>query len=310
MERIKSVESADSSLKEGKMRKRGLQTVGFFLMFVFVLFSLVNGSSFVENKHQPLSFQNTFAQGDFEYSQKIFRLTHDSYLAYQSDSMKVEESADVYGFKGKSLKKAFLYSLIVPGSGEFYAGSKIKAALFFGLDVTLWALYFNYHGKGKDKEKEYKTFADQYWSEDEYVQWLIDSLSITSDTATYWDPEKQEWTYLSHHLPDKRTQQYYEMIGKYEQFRWGWTDWDAASKFSQHRDSYLDMRRISNDWLNKATYSAMISLANHILSAFDAAITVNKYNKKGERFSRIEFKTRLVERDREIIPRLSVSMRF
>ena len=291
------------------MRKRYLQTMGFFLLFVFVLFSFGNGSTLIENKDQPVSFQNSLAEDDFEHSQKIFRLTHASYLAYQSDSMKIEEITDVYGFKGKSVKKAFVYSLIVPGSGEFYAGSKIKAALFFGLDVTFWALYFNYHGKGKDEEKRYKALADTTWFEDEYLQYLIDSLGITSDTAGFYD-EDFNWTYLSHHLPDKKTQQYYEMIGKYEQFRWGWEDYADASKFSQYRETYLDMRYISNDWLNKAKYSAMFSLANHILSAFDAAIAVKKYNKKGEKFSQIEFKMRLVERDQKVIPRLSVSMRF
>jgi len=314
------------------MRKRYAQTLSFSLLFVFVLFSLSHGGTFIENKDQPLPFKNALAQRDFKYSQKIFRLTHASYLAYQSDSMKIEERTDVYGFKGKSVKKAFLYSLAIPGTGQFYANaevrlfpilsliipplgkihvnSKIKSPVFLGLDVTLWALYFNYHGKGKDEEKKYRAFADEHWSEDEYLRWLVTHLGIESDTATYWDPEKQEWTYLSHHLPDKKTDQYYEMIGKYEQFSWGWVDYDTTENFSLSRDSYLDMRRISNDWLNKAKYSAMISLANHILAAFDAAIAVNKYNKKGERFSQIEFKTRLVERDREIIPRLSMSVRF
>jgi len=222
------------------MRKRGLQTVGFFLLFVCTVFSLSNGNTLIENKEQPLSFQNTLAQVDFEYSQKIFRLTHASYLAYESDSMKTEESADVYGFKGKSLKRAFLYSLIVPGSGEFYAGSKIKAALFFGLDITLWALYFNYHGKGKDKEKEYQAFADEHWDEDDYLRWLRDEYNITSDTEQYLDPETKEWKYLTHHLPDRKTQQYYEMIGKYEQFSEGWDDYSAATKFSKNRQWYVE----------------------------------------------------------------------
>jgi len=292
------------------MRKINLQAIGFFLLLVFLLVSQSKGNTLVENKAQALSFQNSFAQSHFQYSQKIFRLTHASYLAYQSDSLRGEEITDVYGFKGKSVKKAFLYSLIVPGSGELYAGSKIKAALFFGLDVTLWALYFNYHGKGKDKEDEYRTFADSTWSETEYKWWLWEHLHIDSDTAQYWDPEKQEWTYLSHHLPDKKTDQYYEMIGKYEQFAWGWVDYDNTTNFSLYRDFYLGVRRDANDLLNKATYSAMFSLANHILSAFDAAISVKRHNKKGERFGQIEFKTRFVKRDQEIIPRLSVSMRF
>jgi hypothetical protein len=305
------------------MRIRRLQTVGSFLLFVLVLFSLGNGRTLIENRNQPFSFKNTFAQGDFEYSQKIFRLTHDSYLAYQGDSMRTEELTDVYGFKGKSVKRAFLYSLIVPGSGEFYAGSKIKAALFFGLDVTLWALYFNYHGKGKDKEKEYRAFADTTWSEDDYKWWLYETVyeetidyGIVSDTFPYWNPVEQKWEYFSHHLPDKKTGQYYEMIGKYEQFAWGWTDYegelqpDGSVKPSPLWNVYRNMRATSNDWLNKAKYSAMFSVANHILSAFDAAIAVKKYNKKGERFSQIQLKMRLVQRDQEIIPRLSASIQF
>lgn len=285
------------------------------LLFVFFLFSLGNGSTFIENKDQPFSFQNTLKESDFEYSQKIFRLTHTPYLAYQSDSVQGKEIIDVYGFKGKSVKKAFLYSLIIPGSGEFYAGSKIKSVLFFGLDVALWALYFNYYGKGKDKEKEYQAFADEHWFEDDYKQWLYEDVyeeqhpyEIVSDTFPYWDKEKQEWTYFSHHLPGKKTDQYYEMIGKYEQFGPGWEDfWFDPDKY---RDPYLDLRHDSNDWLNKAKYSAMFSLANHILSAFDAAIAVKKHNKKGERFSQLEFKMRLVKKNQEAIPQLSVSMKF
>jgi hypothetical protein len=296
--------------KEEKMRKAYSLGIMLFLLFAFVLSPTIQAKTFVENREVPFSFEKGFAQNSFQHSQKIFRLTHASYLAYQADSMQGKEITDVYGFKGKSLKRAFLYSLIIPGSGELYAGSKIKAALFFGLDVTFWALYFNYHGKGKDKEGEYETFADAHWYEEEYTQWLIDSLGITSDTATYWDPVKQEWTYLSHHLPDSRTQQYYEMIGKYEQFSAGWDDWDLINLESLNRDFYLNLRRDSNDLLNKAKYSAMFSLANHILSAFDAAISVKRYNKKGERFSQIYFKMRLVERDGEVIPKLSANIKF
>jgi hypothetical protein len=303
------------------MRKRHIQTMVYFLFFVFVLFSIGKASTFIENKDQSFSFQNNLAQDDFERSQKLFNLTHASYLAYESDSVKATQGADVYGFKGKSLKRAFLYSLIVPGVGEFYSGSKIKAGLFFGLDVTLWALYFNYRGKGKDKETEYKGFADQFWSKDDYKRFLYDSLynkhpdqnipyEMVSDTFPYWDKNEHKWTYLTHHLPDRKTQQYYEMVGKYEQFRWGWEDYSDDTKTSEKRGFYLDLRHSSNNWLNKAKYSAMVSLANHMLSAFDAALAVKRYNKKGERFSQVEFKMRLTERDNEVVPRLSMSVRF
>lgn len=290
------------------MRRTHLLAAACFLALLFSLYSLGSPTTFVESKEEPFSFRDDLAQTDFERYQRILSLTQSSFLAQEEGPVSEQENVDIYGFKGKSLKRAFAYSLIVPGSGQFYAGSKIKTALFFGLDVTLWALYFNYRGKGKDKEDEYQLFADGHWSEDEYIDWLWREYRIPSDRDKYWNGTDS--VYLSHHLPDTKTDQYYEMIGKYEQFSGGWVDYDTTKNFSVYRDAYLDKRRESNDLLNKATYSAMFSLANHILSAFDAAIAVKKYNKKGERFSQVNFKMRLVQRDREIIPRLSVSTRF
>lgn len=297
------------------MRGRNIQIIAFLLLSIFVSFSLSQGKTLVSKNEKILSFGDQLAKNDLDYYQRFSRLTN-SYFVYQEESVEERMTADVYGFKGKSVKRAFLYSLIIPGTGEFYAGSKIKAALFFGLDVTLWALYFNYHGKGKDKENEYKDFANGHWSEEEYKYWLWDSVynreidyAIVSDTFPFKD-ENGKHTYFSHHLPDQKTDQYFEMIGKYDQFRFGWDDFPEESLEQIRRNVYLDLRRDSNDWLNKATYSAMFSLANHILSAFDAAIAVKKYNRKGERFSQLYFKMRLTERDDEIVPKFIMSMKF
>jgi hypothetical protein len=163
----------------------------FLLLSVFILAAMSQGSTLVEKKDQKFSFQNKLALDDFEHSQMINGLTQSPYLADAGEPTETQEALDVYAFKGKSLKRAFLYSLIIPGSGEFYANSRIKAIAFFGMDVALWGLYFNYHKKGKDKEKEYRNFADAHWFKDDYTQWLIDSLDITSDTTRYWDDTKK-----------------------------------------------------------------------------------------------------------------------
>jgi len=285
------------------MERKAVLTVAILLLFAFAAFSVSNASTLVENKDQPFSFQNDLAQGDFERAQRVFKLSHASYLAGESEAAKGEESVDVYGFKGKSVKKAFLYSLIVPGSGEFYAGSKIKAAVFLGLDVALWAFLLNYQGKGKAKEDDYEAFANSYWDKDDYLDWW----ALLPDTV------KEKYT---HTLPNERNQQYYEMIGKYKQFAWGWVDYegeletDGTPKPSPLWDDYINQRKVSNDFLNKAKYSAMFLLGNRILSAFDAALTAKRYNKRGEKFSHVEFKMRLVERNQELIPRLSATLRF
>jgi hypothetical protein len=301
----------NQNLKEEKMREKGFKTIGFLLLLVFALFSLSRGETMISQNEKILSIEGQLAKNDFEHYQK-FSQRSNSYLVYEGDSTEEKVTTDVYGFKGKSVKRAFVYSLIVPGAGEFYANSKIKAVLFFGLDATLWTLYFNYHKKGKNKENEYKRFADQHWIEDDYREWLIDSLWITSgsDQDSFWNKEEQRFDWLSHHLPDKKDQQYYEMIGKYDQFKFGWDDFPEEDLNQARRNLYLNMRRDSNNLLNKAKYSVMFSLANHILSSFDAAIAVKKHNRKGERFSQIHLQMRLSERDDEIVPKLSMSMEF
>ncbi len=291
------------------MSRLHLCTALCLLTFLAVLCSTPHAKTFVQNTEQPFSFRNSIQQGRFEQSMKMARFSQSPFLAQETPTTMGGDNVDIYGFKGKSLKRAFLYSLLIPGTGEFYAGSKIKAVAFFGLDVALWALYFNYHGKGTDKESEYRQYADLHWSEEDYTQWLYDEYGITSDTQPYYvDPLTGERSYFSHHLPSSKTGQYYEMIGKYEQFSYGWDDYMEPS--SADREAYLNMRHDANDLLNKATYSAMFSLANHFLSAFDAAISVRRYNKKGEKFGQIEVKTRLVERQREVIPRLTLSLKF
>lgn len=282
------------------MIQRCFETFGLFLLLVFAIFSLSRGTTLVSKNEKTLSIKDQMAKNDFEHYQKFSGLSN-SYFVYEGDSTGEKITTDVYGFKGKSVKRAFLYSLILPGAGELYAGSKIKAVLFFGLDATFWSLYFNYHKKGKNKEKDYIGFADSCWEEERYRDWWAELDST----------QKKKY---SHTLPDKHDQQYYEMIGKYKQFAFAWKDFDPNSagedSMTPKRDYYLGLRAQSNNWLNKAKYSGMFSLANHILSAFDAAVSVKRHNKKGERFSQIHFQMRLSERDDEIVPKLSMSMKF
>ena len=55
----------------------------------------------------------------------------------------------------KSPKRAFLMSMLVPGSGEFWAGAKKRAALFFGLEVIGLTVRSNWDGKGDDLEDDF-----------------------------------------------------------------------------------------------------------------------------------------------------------
>ena len=121
-----------------------------------------------------------------------------------------------------------------------------KFLILLSVALSIVCVYLCIPNCSKHKKQtditECMRYADQHWSKEKYTQWLVDSLGISSDTAIYWNQERQEWTYLSHHLPDSKTQQYYQMIGKYEQFRWGWDDYDDYTQNSQNRAYYLECR--------------------------------------------------------------------
>ena len=140
---------------------------------------------------------------------------------------------------------------------------------------------------------------------------------------------------FTHNLPETKTQQYYEMIGKYHQFSCGWNDFDGyeynpdgsvrmetviienaagdsvsaeipvmlkndANAFdysedgfnsANHVDTYVDLREEANIAYEVGQNFLMVTLLNHVASAFDAAYVIkSKYQ--------IETKLRIENNDK------------
>lgn len=193
----------------------------------------------------------------------------------------------------KSPTKAFLLSVAVPGAGQFYYGSKTRAALFFGAEVATWALYLNWHGDGTDMEATFEAFNRQHWSRDayekQYLYWAYAEYQRQGED--YVDDEWITEQEISHRLPDTRTQQYYEMTGKYDQFAWGWSDASlndstlndysesnpppritdkSLRPYSALRDQYEEMRDDANDSFDKANRMIIVGIVNRLISGFEA----------------------------------------
>jgi len=167
--------------------------------------------------------------------------------------------------KAETRKKPVLaaaLSTAVPGAGEFYAGSWIKGAAFLAIEIAAWVGYKHYTDKGNRLRTEFRAYADDYWSEER------------------WEERKDSNDPETHMLPETKTQQYYEMIGKYNQFMKGWKDWEPGGpNLTPRRDAYESMRHEHNDQLINASRCTMAALTNHLLSAMDAAWTVHKRNR-------------------------------
>lgn len=220
-----------------------------------------------------------------------------------ADSLITEEKEE------KSVLRAALYSAVIPGTGQYYAGSIWKSILFAGIEVASWTVYFSYTAKGEKQENEVESYADSYWSEHKYWSRLYyDARQPESGVNNLPDYEYDENNILidynadvvnslrylevelghTHRLPHTKTQQYYEMIYKYlSQFGNGWADADFYAPYYGNTDqmtpqmfAYRDMRNSMNDYYNVASTATNIVLINHVLSALDAAWTTRNYNRK------------------------------
>ncbi len=253
------------------------------------------------------------------------------------------EAVDVYSFKRKSPTRAFLQSFLIPGWGQVYAKSSIwKPIMFVGLEAAGWAGYTSFRGKGNDKEDEYRAFADSHWDSVRYIDGLYHTFyrrdkpeSIKNawlDTTTYVVLNANNGS-LSHHAWYKEDgsrvddDEYYENIGKYNQFNFGWDDFPeiGSENFPDHPDSsqlnyvspnrqtYLKMRDDANSEFNKANTMLVATVANHLLAGFWAALDARAYNRAQDQFGQIEPKLRLVKspsNPKKLMPYLTIGYKF
>ncbi len=199
--------------------------------------------------------------------------------------------------EGKSSKRAFLLSALVPGLGEWYAGSKKRGLAFLGAEAALVGMWVAWKGKGNDLEEEFRAVADEHWDPLNYLAWRGSAISNNSSIThalpcssevvdVYISAMQQSGKADFGGCAPSQIQQYYELIGKYDQYVAGWDDLvrrstgnaaapadvDSVESFhSERRLRYEDQRDESNRFLKRASTISGVILINHVLSAIDAA---------------------------------------
>jgi len=229
----------------------------------------------------------------------------------------------------KSPGRAFLYSLAVPGLGQYYSGSKLKPLLFLAIEVFGLSQAFKYHGNGDDITAEFQQFNQDHWNHPDslypigdvdyqaYQAYLMSAYGtlrpdILADSLGDSDLRRG----FTHILPNERNQQYYEMTGKYHQFSWGWDDatlndqnlteliaindvYIAAGDnipHSANRLIYEDMRDDANQEYDKGMKMVFVVMGNHLISAFEAFFATKRHNhglKYNQPFSNVDVKPSL-----------------
>ncbi len=218
------------------------------------------------------------------------------------DTMQMTSLKDLPGYK--SPLKAALFSAVIPGAGQTYAERYWQGLAFFGTEVGLWVTYAVYQSRGDKQTTEFQNFADARWSVVRYANWITNNIGQlnpgvnTSGMITSTDPSLNPWQQVdwsrinavenqimqvtgngfTHNLPQRPQQQYYELIGKYPQFLGGWDDAGSrgpadvvAHNVSPNFLDYRDQRGNANSLYAIASTATYVLVANHVLSALEAA---------------------------------------
>ena len=209
---------------------------------------------------------------------------------------------DAHAVARKSSWLAAGMSLVVPGSGEFYATNYWRSALFFALEVTVWTVAYTYDKKGDRQTDFFENYADKNWN---VIQYATHAQTLAPAGTYNWfisgreglPPwEQVDWAelnrmerdigatsngrYYSHSLPRHGEQQYYELIGKYYQYNQGWQDIVLAPGVEGQLNLYYERERAhADDFYQTASTMVSIGIVNHLLSAVDAALCATSFNK-------------------------------
>lgn len=187
-------------------------------------------------------------------------------------------------------------SLILPGLGEYYVGDQIwRGIIFTSLDAVLWYGHFTYLSRGDDSTAAFQAYADTNWLPSKYsdsLNMLLEEIQRAyriNDPDDFTQINKAEDTLaqflpqgllpLSHRLPPRGSQQYYELISKYIQFTYGWRDAQSSdpnksAMFQRH----AEMRANMNSQYETADYFLFGLIINRVLSAIDAVLLARDHN--------------------------------
>ncbi len=245
-----------------------------------------------------------------------------------------------YQTQGKKSKwLGGLFSLIVPGAGEVYAGSYLKAAIFVAVEAAAITTAVIYNNKGNNQTQFFQNYANQHWSVSRYAYWTAQHLQSLAPNMTDAEIQKYQadfptdtspvnWAILNqmedaigsdpsaagytHQLPPFGEQQYYELIGKYSQYSHGWdTSNESDPSYTDLPAQFLwyaDQRGEANRLYAVSSTAVIFIYINHFLSAIDGVWSVDRYNDTiamNMRVQPVRFSSRL-----DFMPTLNLSYNF
>jgi hypothetical protein len=193
-----------------------------------------------------------------------FQIQHDlfSHLGKVPTPEVVNLQIENLGATKKSPALAAMYSLLLPGLGEYYADGFGSGKYFSVAEGLLWLTYASFDIYGTSLRNDSRTFASARLGisiEGKSDQYFVDLGNFQSSAER----------------DDKRARERDALGLYYNRPGYAW-DWGASDI---DRLSYKDQRLKGEEMLNNRKFVVAAIILNHVASAINAARSAISYNK-------------------------------
>ncbi len=162
----------------------------------------------------------------------------------------------------KISRKNILYSLLLPGLGEWVAGHRTSAKIFIGADLSLIGGIIGSQAYARQLERDFHGFAAVHAG-----------VNTAGKNNQYWI-DVGNATDLIAFNERRRVQR--NLNATWPETDFYFWHWDSE----QNRFKYVGLRRKQNNWDNAATFLAAGMIINRIISAVNVVRLIHKEKKR------------------------------
>lgn len=248
-----------------------------FFIWVMVLTGLVSGvysgeSALRQFSVEPVAVRE--ASGTEPATRSLSRA-----LALSHTALAVSQEETAPAAASPSGAKYVLYSLILPGAGEWAMGHKGLGKFFVGTELVLWLAYFGTHQYINNLEEDFQAFAA-----------LHAQVNTSGKDDHYWAAVGNNDNIYEYNQEQLQNRNLDGLFPETDFYYWQWDE-------TENRYRYNRIRVDAHDWERRATFLLSGFILNRLISAIDVIRIIRQGKKETpERHSRLHFDLRSTPR--------------
>lgn len=176
--------------------------------------------------------------------------------------------------------RAMLYSLLLPGLGQQYAGRPERARLSYVIEGAIWTSFAAFRIQSSHQKDRFIEFAQRFGGvnpagkDDEYWRLIANYQESEGDAGSANEFVRRQARAL--YPDDRAAQQAYEQAnGYFGDMAWDWQTSDNLARYKQLRSRSIDSR-------DRGRYSIALALVHRVVSVIDVARIAHLANRPAD----------------------------